>query len=316
MRAVVYDQFGGPEVMRIADIDVPEPQKGEVQIKSAYASVNPVDWKIREGWLKKRIKTEFPAILGWDVSGTVSAVGEGVENLKVGDEVYAYCRKEVVQWGTYAEYVCVNAAHAALKPKNINFAEASAIPLVSLTAWQALFDMAKLTKEQTILIHAGAGGVGSMAIQLSKWAKASVYATASQPNHEYITALGADLAIDYHKEDLEQVQKKNVPDGFDVVLETVGEEVFDESLPLVKKGGWLVTITKLFIEDSIGQDHGIRTGFVFVRPDGEQLSQITKLIEDEKLKPPHILEFPLDDVEKALEKSREGHTQGKIVLKI
>ncbi len=316
MKAVVFDEFGGKDKMRITDIPNPKLEKGEVLIEGVYAGLNPVDWKIREGWLQKRVKTEFPAIMGWDVSGTVSEVGEGVKNFKPGDEVYSYCRKPVVKWGTYAEFVAVNADHVAMMPKHLSFAEAAGIPLVALTAWQALFDLAKLTKGQSILIHAGAGGVGSMAIQLARWAGAKIYTTASSGNHQYVKDLGADVAIDYHKEDIAEVQKKQEPKGFDVVLDCVGEEAFDQSLSLVKKGGWLVTICKLFIEDSVGQEHGIRAGFVFVRPNGEELTKITKLFDEGHLKVPKITEYSLEDAAEALEKNREGHTRGKIVLKI
>ncbi len=316
MKAVVFDEFGGKEKMRIADMPNPKPEKGEVLIAGVYAGLNPVDWKIREGWLQKRVKTEFPAIMGWDISGTVSEVGQGVKNFKPGDEVYSYCRKSVVKRGTYAEYVAANADHVAMMPKHLSFAEAAGIPLVALTAWQALFDLAKLTKGQSILIHAGAGGVGSMAIQLARWAGAKIYTTASSGNHQYVKGLGADAAIDYHTEDIAEVQKKHEPKGFDVVLDCVGEEVFNESLPLVKKGGWLVTICKLFIEDSVGQEHGIRAGFVFVRPNGEQLAKITELFDQGHLKAPKITEFSLEDAAEALEKNRKGHTRGKIVLKI
>lgn len=316
MKAIVYDEFGAWEQMHIEDIPTPEPQDGEVQIRVAYAGVNPVDWKIGEGYLRKRLKTEFPVIPGWDVAGTVAKVGNGVTQFKEGDRVYAYCRKDIVKWGTFAEYVCVNADHVSLIPNTLGFKEAAAIPLVSLTAWQALFDLGRLKEGQTALIHAGAGGVGSMAIQLAKWAGAKVYTTASEKNHEYVLQLGADVAIDYHKMNTLEAQKKYEPAGFDLIFDAVGGEVFEESLPCVKKGGWLVTICKLFIEDSIGHEHGIRAGFVFVRPDGKQLEQISKLFDEGQLKPPHIAEFPLENAVEALKQVQTEHTQGKVVLVI
>ncbi len=316
MKAVVIDEFGGKEKMRVDEMPAPKPGKGEVQIESAYAGVNPADWKIREGILDKLVKTEFPAILGWDVSGWVSEVGEGVDDFKEGDEVYSYCRKEVVQWGAFAEYVCVSAEHVAKLPKNLSFPEAAGIPLVGLTAWQALFDVAKLSKGQSILIQGGAGGVGSLAIQLAKWAGARVYTTASLRNHQYASELGADKAFDYHEMDIGKLQEEVEPKGFDVVFDCVGGKVFDQCITMVKRGGWLITICKPFIEDAIGQKHGIRTSFVFVRPNGGQLAEISKLFDTGHLRAPHITEYPLEDAAEALEKNREGHTRGKIVLKI
>lgn len=282
----------------------------------AFAGVNPVDWKIREGWLKKRLKTVFPAILGWDVSGVVSAVGRDVKHFKEGDLVFAYCRKPVVQWGTFAEYVTVEASHVAPKPKNISFAEAASIPLVALTAWQALFEVAKLESLQTILIHAGAGGVGSLAIQLAKEAGAKVYTTASSANHDYVKKLGADVAIDYKETNFVKEMKNLEKSGVDLVLDAVGDPIFEESLAVVKRGGWLVSIAKMFIEDSIGKEQGIRTCFVFVRPDGEELHKIGNLMESGSIQPPYITEYPLQEAAEALEAQRSGHTRGKIVLKV
>ncbi len=316
MKSIVYDDFGGNDQLHLADVPIPDPEKGEVQIQAVYAGVNPVDWKIREGYLRKRLKTEFPVIPGWDVAGVVTKVGKGVTRFKEGDEVYAYCRKPLVKWGTFAEYVCVDAEYVASLPKYLGFNEAAAIPLVALTSWQALIDLAKVSKGESVLIHAGAGGVGSMAIQLAKWAGAKVYATASEHNHDYVKKLGADVAIDYHTMSTKDAMKKYEPQGFDMILDAVGEPVFEESLHCVKKGGWLVTICKLFIQDSVGQEYGIRTGFVFVRPDGKQLAEIAKLFDEGILKPPNLTEFPLEEAVKALDQMQTEHTRGKIVLKI
>jgi len=313
MRAMVFDEFGGNENLHMADVPTPDPQKGEVQIKVAYAGCNPVDWKICAGWLKKRLKTEFPAIPGFDVSGTVSRVGEGVTKFQEGDRVYAYCRNPaLVKMGTYAEYVCFDANDVAPMPQSLGFKEAAAIPLCALTAWQSFFDKAKLKAGQTVLIHAGAGGVGSLAIQLAKWAGAKVHTTASSRNHDYVKQLGADEAIDYHTENVAEV----VPEGFDMVLDCVGEKVFDESLTYVKKGGWLVTICKLFIEDSVGEKYGIRTGFVFVQPNGQELEEISRLFDEGILASPQVTEFPLEEAVKAWEQLQTEHTRGKLVLRL
>lgn len=313
MKAVVVEKFG--ESVQVKDQPLPEPKDHEVQIHIAYSGVNPVDWKIQEGYFKERMPHEFPIILGWDAAGVVAQTGYGVHHFKKGDEVYAYCREPVIKKGTFAEYVSVNENFLALKPKNISFAEAASIPLAGLTAWQSLFDYAKLQKGQTVLIHAGAGGVGSFAIQLAKIKGAIVYTTASVNNHPYVKKLGADFALDYHQEDFVRAFKMKLPDGFDVVFDCVGGETFRKSFALVKKGGCLVSICN-FNAESLGQQYGVRSGHVFVSPNGRQLREISALIESGQLKPPHIEEFTLAHAKQALEKIRTGHTQGKIVLKV
>ena len=316
MQAIVIDQFGGIEEMHLRDMPIPSPKADEVQIKVAYAGVNPVDWKIREGWLKKRVDIVFPAILGWDVAGVVSAVGRNVTTYKEGDAVYSYCRKSVVQWGTFAEYVTVSATDIALKPTTLTFAQAAAIPLVGLTAWQALFDTANLQRGQTVLIHAGAGGVGSLAIQLAKNAGAKVYTTASHKNHTYVKKLGADVVIDYATEDFAEKINSFESGGVDVVIDTVGDTVFEKSLSLVKKEGFLVTITKMDIDQDLAKKLGIHMVFAFVHPSGKELQQMGALFDQGSLNAPEIIEYPLHEAANALEELRKGHTRGKIVLKV
>lgn len=315
MKAVFIKEFGGIEKLHFEELPAPKPKDNEVLIKIAYTSVNPVDWKIREGFFKEKMPHEFPVILGWDAAGTITAIGNNVTNFKVGDEVFAYCRKPTIQMGTYAELTAVNSDHVALKPKNINFAEAAAIPLVSLTAWQALFDHAKIKSGDTILIHAGAGGVGSMAIQLAKHAGAKIYATASEKNHSYIKELGADVAIDYHKENLTETTKAMEPKGFDIVFDCVGKDTLKNSYDLVKRGGHLVSIAGE-VDQTLTGKHGITGSYCFVAPNGIQLKKLAELIESKKLKAPHIQEMNLSDAAKALEQSRKATTQGKVVLKV
>lgn len=315
MKAVTIDDFCDVEGMHFTDLPTPQPAANEVQIQIAYTAVNPVDWKIREGWLKKMMPHEFPLIPGWDAAGTITAVGKEVRSFTVGDEVYAYCRKPTVQWGTYAEYVCFDAEHVALKPKKFNFAQAAAIPLVGLTAWQSLFDAAKLQKGETVLIHAGAGGVGSLAIEFAKYAEATVFTTASKKNHDYVKKLGADFAIDYHAEDFVEALKAQEPNGVDVVFDCAGYETLDHSFDVVKTGGRLISIVN-FIDQEKCEKYGIHGEFVLVRPDGEQLKKIAELIDQGIVTAPHIEEMPLTDFAKALEKNREGHTKGKIVLRV
>ena len=315
MRAITIENFGGVEKLQIAEMPKPNPSDDEIQMQVLYAAVNPVDWKIREGYLKERLPHEFPLILGWDAAGIVSATGQNVKNFKVGDEVFAYCRKPIIQWGTYAEFVCVDAHHVALKPKNITFAQAASIPLVSLTAWQALFDSVKLKKGESILIHAGAGGVGSMAIQFAKNAGAKVYTTASEKNRHYVEKLGADEIIDYTQGGFLTQMKKIAPEGVDVIFDTVGGNTLRESLQVIKPKGRLVSIVER-VDPSIASKHDIQCSYLFVAPNGAQLTQIANLISQYKIVVPHIEEMKLVDASKAQEKVRAGHTQGKIVLKV
>lgn len=315
MKAVVIESFGGTETLQLKDVPKPVPLDHEVLIQVEYAAVNPVDWKIREGYLKSRLPHEFPLIPGWDASGKIVAMGKNVHNFKVGDEVYAYCRKPTIKDGTYAEFITFDADNVARKPKNISLAEAAAFPLTVLTAWQALFDVAHIKKGQSVLIHAGAGGVGGFAIQLAKHTGADVWTTCSPQNKEYVKKLGADHVIDYTKASFADQLKKENPDGFDMVLDTVGGTTLKDSIPLVKKQGYIVSIVEV-LPPEIGKQNNIHIGFVFVRPNGHQLADIAKLIEQEKIQVPQIHEMNLKDVAKAHDQSKTGHTRGKIVLKI
>jgi NADPH2:quinone reductase len=315
MKAMIIEEFGGAEKLKEANIPIPKPTDNEIQIKIAYAAVNPADWKVREGLLKGRLPHEFPLILGWDAAGTVTELGKNVRNFKVGDEVMAYCRKPSVHLGTYAEYICLDADFAALKPDRITFAQAAAIPLAGLTAWQSLFDAAKLKMGEKVLIHAGAGGVGSMAIQFAKVTGAYVVTTASKHNHNYVKELGADAAIDYRTENFAEHAKSLVPDGFDVILDSIGGKVLADSLNLLKPGGRLVSIIEQ-VDPALAKQHRIQFEYVFVEPDGRELKQIGDMVTTGEVVPPHIEEMPLSDAPRAQEMSRKGHTKGKIVLKI
>lgn len=294
MKAMTIDSFGGVEKLKLSDITLLPPEADEVQIKVIYAGVNPVDWKIREGLLKDRMPHEFPIVLGWDASGKISAVGKNVQKFKIGDEVYAYCRKPTIQWGTYAEYVNMEAIHVALKPKKFNFSQAASIPLAGLTAWQSLFDCAKLKQGEKVLIHAGAGGVGSLAIQLAKSIHAFVYTTASEANREYVKSLGADVVIDYRRDNFVDVIKKLEPAGIEVVFYTVGEKTLSESAKVLKPGGRLVSILGKLPEET-RQAYQIEDFYVYVRPNGEELKKLSELIDQDKIHPPKMIDMPLKD---------------------
>jgi len=315
MKAMVIENFGGQEQLHFEDLPTPMPADNEVQIEIYYTAVNPVDWKIREGMLKGLMLHEFPLILGWDAAGIVTAAGKNVKNLKKGDAVFAYCRKKIVKWGTYAEYICVDAAHVALKPASLSYAQAASIPLVGLTAWQALFDFAKLKSGETILIHAGAGGVGSLAIEFAHQIGAKIITTASEEHHAYVKKLGADIAIDYHKDNVNDKIRKLYPDGIDVVLDCVGGQTLRDSYATLKPNGRIVSIVEQ-VDPELCKKHRVKGGFVFVSPNGKQLTEIADLISAGKIVSPHIEEMPLSAAAAAQEKIKQGHTQGKIVLKV
>lgn len=315
MRAVIIEDFSGVEKLKIADISSPIPADNEVKIEVIFAAANPIDFKIGAGHLKTSLEHRFPIILGWDAAGVVCEVGKNVKNFKKGDEVFAYCRKPVVQWGTFAEYVCMEAQCVALKPKNLSFAQAAAIPLTALTAWQALFDFAKLKKDQTILIHAGAGGVGGMAIQFARECGAKVITTASSKNHDYVEKLGANYVIDYEKENFLNKIKEHFPQGVDVAFDTVGGKSKHETYEAVKAGGQLITIVEP-VDDALANKCKIHGTYVFVSPNGVQLNKIAELISSGKVSPPAIEELRLEEAKDALAKLQKGHTRGKIVLKV
>ncbi|MCB0404978.1 MAG: NADP-dependent oxidoreductase [Bdellovibrionales bacterium] len=315
MRAVIFDSFGGSEKLRIADVPTPEPQRGEVQIRVAYTSVNPVDWKIREGHLVELLPHHFPIIPGWDVAGTVSAIGPGVKAFHVGDQVYAYARKPEVQWGTYAEYVCLDEAAVARKPKTLSFAQAAGIPLTALTAWQALFDFAALQEGETVLIHAGAGGVGSMAIQFAKQAGAKVITTASAKNHAYVSELGADEVIDYTQTSVPALIKKQYPLGLDIVFDCAGGKALDESYDLLRSEGRLVSIVET-PNPKKAEAAQLKAGFVFVSPNSAQLKKIADLVDSGVVLPQHTTERPLEEAAAAQDENEQRHVRGKVVLKV
>lgn len=308
MKAVRIHEYGGPEVLHYEDAPRPEPGPGEVLIRVHAAGVNPIDWKVRAGFAKERLKYKMPFIPGWDLSGVIEAGAPGATRLKVGDEVYS--RPDISRDGAYAEYVTVREPEVALKPKSIDHLNAAAVPLAALTAWQALFDAAKLSAGQTVLVHGAAGGVGSFAVQFAKLKGACVIGTASKKNHEFLRSLGADETIDYHTTKFEDVVH-----DVDAVLDTITGETADRSYQVIKKGGVYVSILMPPSQEKAAA-HGIRAAHTFVQANPEQLAEIAKLIDSGKLK--IIIEkvFPLSEARAAQELNATGHTRGKIVLTI
>jgi NADPH2:quinone reductase len=315
MRAIAIEQFGGPETLKPMDLPTPEPGAGEVRIRIASAGINPVDWKIREGYLAKMLPHHFPLVLGWECAGVIDAVGEGASRFQRGDAVYAYTRKPEVQGGTFAEYVVVPESFVARKPEKLLFHEAASVPLAGLTAHQALFrNQSDVKAGATVLVHAASGGVGMFGVQLAKHAGAKVIATAGPDNQDFIRSLGVDHAVDYRAGDFREAVRKIAPEGVDVVFDCVGGETQGKSYEIVKKGGRLVSVVDTPKQEE-AQKHGLREAyFHFVEPSSEELAALGKLLDAGTIRTHVSAIFPLADAAHALVKSREGRTRGKAVL--
>jgi len=308
MKAVQINSFGDRSVLELNEnVPISKPSSNEVQIQVKSTSVNPVDWKIREGYLQPLLNHSFPITLGWDVAGIVSEIGDQVSHLKIGDEVYS--RPDIAKNGSYAEYINVSADEVAIKPKSLSWQEAAGVPLAALTAWQSLFDHAKLTVGERVLIHAGSGAVGQFAIQLAKLHGATVYTTTSARNTELVLGLGADQAIDYTKEDFSELT------DLDVVFDTVGGETQAKSWKTLKKGGRLVSITDN-PDEAMAAKHDVTAGLCFVQPNREQLEKLAEYADAGQLKVKIDSEFGLDQVAEAQERSETGRAQGKIIINV
>jgi len=308
MKAIVVHNYGGPEVLKYEDTQRPEPKDDQILVRVIAAGVNPVDGIIRSGMFAKYEKAAFPMIPGADIAGVVEKAGSKITKLKVGDPVYAYV--SLKNGGGYAEYAVATEGEAEPKPKSLTYVEAAAVPVVALTAWQALIDTAKLSAGQTVLIHGGSGGVGTFAIQIAKARGAKVIATASTPNQDLLKQLGADVAIDYTKQKFEDVAR-----GVDVVLDSVGKGTLARSYGVVKKGGFIVTLVARIDQAELDK-YAIRGASLSVNPDSNELREIGKLIDEKKIKVIVSQTFPLSEAMKAQEQVATGHTRGKIVLKV
>ncbi|MFT4926822.1 MAG: NADPH:quinone reductase-like Zn-dependent oxidoreductase [Phenylobacterium sp.] len=308
MKAIQIHQYGGKEVLSYQDSPVPAIAENQILIKVIATSVNPVDWKIREGYLQQMIDYPMPFIPGWDVAGIVEQVGSQVRQFTIGDAVYS--RPNIMKNGSYAEYIAVDAIEVASKPATLSFMEAASVPLAGITAWESLFTAADLQAGQTVLIHAGSGGVGSLAIQLAKHKGAKVITTTSAKNHDFVASLGADEVIDYTSVDFKTVVK-----AVDVVFDTVGGQVLQDSFAVIKPGGMLVSI----VETPDGQkaaQNDIRTEFVMIQPNATILQQLADLIDSGHVRPIVGAEFGLADIAKAHELSQSGRAKGKIVIHV
>ncbi|WP_345122663.1 NADP-dependent oxidoreductase [Dactylosporangium darangshiense] len=308
MKAITQDVFGGPEVLRLAETARPEPGFAQVLVRVHAAGVNPTDfWHRASGGLQGRIVP-----LGWDVSGVVEAIGPGVTLLAAGDEVFGMPRQPEPA-GTYAEYVAVPARHLVRKPLAISHVEAAALPLVSLTAWQALVDVAAVRPGQRVLVHAAAGGVGHVAVQIAKALGAEVIGTASAAKHAFVRSLGADRVVDYTAEDFAEVVS-----DVDVVLDTIGGEYGPRSLRTLRPGGLVVSLASPAEAalSAVAEAQGRRSIFMVVEADQAGMRAIADLVERGLLRPTLDTVLPLSDAAKAHEIGERRSATGKIVLTV
>ncbi|MFT5681316.1 MAG: NADPH:quinone reductase-like Zn-dependent oxidoreductase [Myxococcota bacterium] len=308
MKAIRIHGYGDLDTLIYEDAPLPEPGPADVRVRVHAAAVNPVDWKIRAGYLAAMVPHQMPLTLGWDVSGVVEQVGADVTHLSVGDAVYS--RPDITRNGTYAEYVVVRASEVAAKPATLSHNEAAAVPLAGLTAWQALFDHAQLKAGERVLIHAGAGGVGSFAIQFARSVGAHVIATASAANEALVRSLGADEFVDYRSQRFEEVLAK-----VDVVLDTIGSDTQTRSISLLKSGGRLFSVVGAPDADALAAV-GATGGAFMVQPSSEALTEIAQLIDAGTVRVLIDSVFPLSETRAAHEKSQTGRAKGKIVLEV
>ena len=303
MKTVLIREYGSNDVVEVIDVLRPEPARGEVLVKVHAAGVNPIDWKIRGG-AGERMGMTLPIRLGSEVVGTIETCGAGVSQFQKGDAVFG-----MVPSGAFSQYAVVKADHLVLKPKNLSFVEAAAIPLAGTTAWQALFDEAKLSAGQRLLITNSSGGVGSLAIQFAKARGAHVTAVASGRNEKFVRDLGADHFIDYTRQAFEEIAT-----DMDVVLDTMGGEVYHRALRTLKKGGKMITVVA-FPQDE-AERYGVSAKRSFTVPNALSLREIARLVEAGKVTPYVDTVLPFADVRDALAISEAGRTRGKIVLTV
>ncbi len=305
MRAAVYDRFGGPDVLSVRDVDDPPVGPDTVLVRARATSVNPVDWKIREGYLRGAYPHHLPIIPGWDVAGVVEAVGPAVRTgVQVGDEVYGYVRRDDVCFGTSAELVIAPERTVTAKPASVSFEEAASIPLAGLTAYQLLTEGVGIQAGERVLVHAGAGGVGHLAVQIAVALGARVVATASKRNHDFLEDLGAEEVLDYHDGPVSEQLSERV----DAVLDLVGGAALDDTPQQVKDASRVASV--------IDPSKVLGGRYVFVRPERAHLDALARLVDDGRLRVEVAETFPLDKIADAHRLSEEGHTRGKIAVTI
>ena len=308
MKAARIDGYGGQDVMKTTD-DAPKPKAGagQVLVEVHAAATNPFDWKVREGYMKEFIPFVFPAILGGDVAGTVAEIGEDVTGFTVGQAVYGMANSASGQ-GSFAEFTPVSAQQLVAKPKSVDFTAAAALPLAAASAYQALVDHINLQAGQKILIHGGAGGIGSLAIQIAKRLGAYVATTAGAAETDFVKSLGADEVIDYQTRDFSTLLK-----DYDAVFDTVGGETNTKSYGILKKGGALVSMVQP-VDEALAKQYEVKYTQQSSKPTVKRLTKVAELVDSGKLKAKVDKVFPLDQAAEALEYLKTGHPHGKVVI--
>ncbi|MEV7771823.1 NADP-dependent oxidoreductase [Kitasatospora sp. NPDC086791] len=304
MKAIAIHRYGGPEVVEYTDLPDPKVGPDSVLVEVRAAGVNPVDWKVRDGALDGVLDVHFPLVMGWDAAGVVRAVGGGVSEFAPGDEVYGYVRKDAVEHGTYAELVSAPVRTLARKPAALDWAQAGGLPLAGLTALQALKAL-RLAEGETVLVHAAAGGVGHLAVQLARVSGARVIGTAAERNHDYLRGLGAEPVR--YGEGLAERVRALAPDGVDAALDLVGRGAVQVSAGLVADPGRIASVADFGVKALGGH-------YVWVRPDADGLAELAALADDGRLTVTVASTFPLAQAASAQALSAEGRTRGKIVL--
>lgn len=307
MRAAVYDEFGGADRIEIREVDDPPVGPDTVLVRVRATSVNPVDWKIREGYLKGAYPHHLPIIPGWDAAGVVEAVGPAVRTgLRVGDEVFGYVRRDDVAYGTSAELVPAPERTVTRKPASLTFEQAAALPLVGLTAWQALTEALEVGAGDRVLVHAGAGGVGHVAVQIAVAHGAEVVATASPANHDFLRELGATEVIDYDA----GLVSEQLSAPVDAVLDLIGGDALTDAPKQVRDSSRIVSVIDAETVLALGGS------YVFVRPDRDGLDALARLADEGKLRVEIARTFPFDEIADAHRLSEEGHVRGKVAISV
>lgn len=316
MKAIQLTAYGGTDRLQLARVQRPRCRKGEVQVKVHAAGVNALDWRLREGELQELFPLEFPCIPGLDMAGVVSNVGKGVTQYRKGDKVFGFCNppgERDRERGSYAEYVVVPEEWLAKKPIQLSFAAAASLPVPALAAWQALREQAAVSQGEKILIHGGAGGVGSMAVQLANYMGAWVLATASEPNHDYVLDLGADEVIDYTRGDFRDAVRRRFPQGVDVIIDTIGGDTLRHSLDLAGPAGRVISLADPKLVEELA-DADVVPQYLAVRPDGRTLDKLAAMIDENLLQTSITATFPLEQAAEAQALSQQGYGRGRIVL--
>jgi NADPH2:quinone reductase len=324
VQAMIINETGCPDVLELAEIATPKPGPGEVLVKIAYAGVNPADWKNRQGMLAQYRPYVFPYIIGFDAAGVVAVLGEGVSEFTVGDRVFTPTNHGQGGQGSYAEYAIASVDRVAPIPEELSFAQAAALPVATLTAWQGLFTRGNVEPDQQILIHGGSGGLGSFAVQFARVKGARVAATCSTANVDYLKKLGVEKVIDYRTQNIMREVMTWAPDGLDYLMNAVGESTLPDGLELLKTGGTYVSIPTLVDDGDMAASaaaaaaKGVNRVFSTMddQNTSDMLTEIANLLATDKISMPPIKEYPLSGVAEAHVALESGHTRGKVVLKV